>query len=166
MCLLEQRTMSLHRFTLDMRGSGVLLPAFALLLVGSLPVKADSVTYSFFGSAWLQGTSFTYVSPGGFLTFDTGPLAPTTASDVFFYDISGAFFKNDIGSLATFDFVSEDELLLHTTTGCNLDFTIQSGFSHVDSKCPAESLTGGSSVLALGTSSTFLPTSMWLGPAR
>jgi hypothetical protein len=66
--------MSLHRFTLSMRGSGVLSNVFALLLIAGLPVRADSVTYSFFGSAWLQDTSFTYVSPNGFLTFDTGPL--------------------------------------------------------------------------------------------
>jgi hypothetical protein len=142
--------MSLHRFTLSMRGSGVLSNVFALLLIAGLPVRADSVTYSFFGSAWLQDTSFNYVSPNGFLTFDTGPLTPTTATDVFFYDISGAFFKNDIGSLANFDFVSEDELLLHTTTSCSLDFTIRSGFSHVDSECPADTLIGGSSVLAFG----------------
>jgi hypothetical protein len=58
-------------------------------------------------------------------------------------------FKDDIGSLANFDFVSEDELL-HTTTSCSLDFTIRSGFSHVDSECPADTLTGGSSVLAFG----------------
>lgn len=43
--------MSLHRFTLLMRGSGVLLAVFALLLIAGPPVKADSVTYSFFGSA-------------------------------------------------------------------------------------------------------------------
>jgi hypothetical protein len=126
------------------------LIVFALLLIGSLPVKADSVTYSFFGSAWLQGTNFTYVSPGGFLTFDTGPLTPTTATDVFFYDVNGPFFKNDIDSLATFDFVSEDELRLHTTTGCDLDFTIKSGFSAVDSHCHTDTLVGGSSIPASG----------------
>lgn len=127
-----------------------LLILFALLTGASVSLTAGSVTYSFFGSAWLQGTNFQYVSPGGFLSFDTGPLTPTTSTDVFFYDINGAFFVNDIGALATFDFVSEDELLLRTTTGCTLDFTLSSGFSHVSDVCPAEFLTGGSSIPGFG----------------
>lgn len=141
--------MSLHRLAFFMRRSGFLWAVFVLLAT-NIPLQADSVTYSFFGSAWLQGTDFTYVSPDGFLTFDTGPLAPTTATDVFFYDVSGAYFKNDIGALASFDFVSEDELLLHTTTGCSLDFTLQSGNSHVNSHCPAETLIAGSSIPGSG----------------
>ena len=142
--------MSIPRFAPYKWGSRFLLSVFALLLAASLPIQADSVTYSFFGSAWLTGTSFTYVLPDGFLTFDTGPLVPTTATDVFFYDVSGAFFKNDIGALKDFDFVSEDELLLHTITGCSLDFTLQSGNSHVNSHCPAETLVGGSSIPGSG----------------
>jgi len=123
---------------------------WALLLISSNPAKADSVTYSFSGSAWLTGTSFTYVSPSGFLSFDTGPLVPTTAGDVFFYDVSGAYFRNDIGQLATFDFASEDELILHTNTGCSLDFTLVGGFSHAHSICPADQINAGSSVLGFG----------------
>src|SRR3954453_17260943 len=92
------------------RPSQLLAGMLAFLSLACVSARADSVTYSFFGSAWLQGTNFTYVSPSGFLSFDTGPLVPTTATDVFFYDVNGSFFKNDIGSLATFDFVSEDEL--------------------------------------------------------
>jgi hypothetical protein len=121
----------------------------ALLSIACLSARADSVTYSFFGSAWLQGTSFTYVSPAGFLRFDTGPVVPTTASDVFFCDVNGAFFKNDIGSLATFDFVSEDELVLKTSA-CTLDFTIARGDSHVAEACPGSSLISGSSIPASG----------------
>lgn len=124
--------------------------ALGVLLMSAGLTHAESVTYSFFGSEWLTGTDFTYVSPTGFLSFDTGPLVPTTATDVYFYDISGAYFKNDIGALASFDFVTEDELVLKTTTGCILEFTNPGGFSHANSVCPSESFVGGSSVLAFG----------------
>jgi hypothetical protein len=136
-----------HGFNLK---PNLLLSVWAFLLFCDMPAAADSVTYSFFGSAWLTGTNFTYESPSGFLAFDTGRLVPTTSTDVFFYDVSGNYFKNDIGKLANFDFVSEDELLLHTTTGCSLDFTIVSGFSHVKEACPADTLNGGSSIPAFG----------------
>ena len=132
-----------------MRMDGVMRGAVLVFLATCLSAKAESVTYSFFGSAWLQGTDFTFVSPTGFLGFDTGPLVPTTASDVFFYDVNGAYFKNDIGALVSFDFVSEDELLLKTT-GCTLAFTLSSGNSHVLASCPASSLDAGSSISGSG----------------
>jgi hypothetical protein len=52
--------------------------------------------------------------------------------------------------LKDFDFVSEDELVIHTTTLCTLDFYIANGKSAVHSKCPGDTLDGGSSVLAFG----------------
>jgi hypothetical protein len=85
--------MSLHRFTLSMRGSGVLSNVFALLLIAGLPVRADSVTYSFFGSAWLQDTSFTYVSPHRFSHLRHRPADADYCHRCIFYDISGAFFN-------------------------------------------------------------------------
>jgi hypothetical protein len=127
-----------------------LLLALLLPLIGATGVRAESVTYSFFGSAWLTGTNFTYVSPTGFLSFDTGPLAPTTATDVFFYNVYGTYFKHDIGALATFDFVSEDELVLKTTTGCNIDFTLPGGVSAVHYVCPNDTLIATSSISGSG----------------
>src|ERR1700681_4793903 len=54
-----------------------------LLLVFQLPARADTVTYTFTGSGSLAGTNFTYISTSGFLSFPTGNLVPTTATDLF-----------------------------------------------------------------------------------
>ncbi|HWC98774.1 MAG TPA: PEP-CTERM sorting domain-containing protein [Candidatus Sulfopaludibacter sp.] len=129
--------------------SATFLGLLAFLSIAN-SARADSVTYSFFGTAWLTGTDFTYVSPGGFLSFDTGPLVPTTSTDVYFYNVNGTYFQHDIGPLATFDFVSGNEFVLTTSTACTVDFTIEAGDSHAKLDCPTDMLTTSSSVPASG----------------
>jgi PEP-CTERM motif-containing protein len=70
-----------------------------LLLVFQLPARADTVTYTFTGADGLAGTNFTYVSTSGFLSFPTGNLVPTTATDFFFDGV-------DKGPLGTINFNS------------------------------------------------------------
>jgi PEP-CTERM motif len=72
--------------------------AFLFALVAPTAALANSVTYTFTGTNDFAGTSFTYVSPTGFLTFSTPQIVPTTASDLFF---DGA----DEGSILNFVFV-------------------------------------------------------------
>jgi hypothetical protein len=135
------------RYKVLCQGAAVL----ALMVFLESPAAADSETYSFFGSGFLEGTSFTYISPGGFLTFPSGPLVPTTATDLFFHDVSGADFPIDTGQIIDFDFVSEDELLLHSNGfATTYDFTIRNGFSFTHLTGPAYSLDSGSSILAFG----------------
>src|ERR1700733_13825245 len=71
---------------------------FLFALVAPTAALADSVTYTFTGADEFAGTSFTYVSPTGFLTFDTPEIVPTPASDFF---IDGV----DEGSIYSFLFV-------------------------------------------------------------
>jgi hypothetical protein len=82
--------------------------AFLAALFGALTAAhADTVTYSFTGSASLAGTDFTYVDTSGFLSFDTGELAPTTATDLFNTSAGG-----DQGPLTGFDFIAGNQYQL------------------------------------------------------
>jgi len=72
--------------------------AFLFALIAPTAALAESVTYTFTGADEFAGTSFTYVSPTGFLTFDTPEIVPTTASDLFNHGV-------DEGSIYSFVFV-------------------------------------------------------------
>jgi hypothetical protein len=72
--------------------------AFLFALVAPTAALANSVTYTFTGTDDFAGTSFTYISPTGFLTFSSQQIVPTTASDLFY---QGA----DEGAIFTFVFV-------------------------------------------------------------
>jgi hypothetical protein len=127
--------------------------AFLFLIGVTVRTHAEgaSVTYSFFGSGFLEGTRFTYVSPSGYLTFPSGPLVPTTSTDLFFHDVAGADVPIDDGSIVDFDFVSEDEFVLHGKGfATTYDFTIENGFSFARLSGPSYSLSAGSSILAFG----------------
>jgi PEP-CTERM motif len=75
-----------------------ILAAFTCLLLSGVSAHADTVTYTFTGTGRLLGTSFTYVDTAGFLSFDTGELTPTVATDL--------LFEGDQGAITGFDFVS------------------------------------------------------------
>jgi hypothetical protein len=84
---------------------------FLLLLCvfASAPAaNASSITYTFTGAQGLSGTNFTYISPSGFLAFDTGILTPTTSTDL---HVLGA----DYGPLTGFDFESSTVLDLFSS---------------------------------------------------
>src|SRR5215467_7143365 len=53
---------------------GLVVAAIFICLSFGRTAKADSVTYTFTGAGLLVGTSFTYVSPSGFLSSPTGML--------------------------------------------------------------------------------------------
>jgi hypothetical protein len=84
---------------------------FLLLLCvfASAPAaNASSITYTFTGAQDLSGTNFTYISPSGFLAFDTGILTPTTSTDL---HLAGT----DYGALTGFDFESSTVFDLFTS---------------------------------------------------
>jgi hypothetical protein len=72
--------------------------AFLFALVAApTAALASSVTYTFTGADDLAGTSFTYVSPTGFLAFNTPEIVPTSASDLFYQGV-------DDGAIYSFTF--------------------------------------------------------------
>jgi hypothetical protein len=79
------------------------------LLAVQVPAKAESITYTFTGTDREAGTSFTYISPTGFLSFDTGNLIPTTASDLIYDSL-------DYGPITGFDFHNSGSYNIYGTT--------------------------------------------------
>jgi len=86
----------------------------ALLLFAAIApaAHADTITYSYVAGAQsvLAGTTFTIVSPGGFLSYGATLITPTTASDVF-YD--GA----DIGPITGVEFLDSTDICLDGSCG-------------------------------------------------
>jgi hypothetical protein len=88
----------------------LVVPAIFVLICSVLPAKATSITYTFTDTGSLAGTTFSYVSPSGFLSFVpcvnplvngcglTQFLTPTTATDLL-DSISG-----DLGPITSFQF--------------------------------------------------------------
>jgi hypothetical protein len=100
-----------------------LLISLGLLFVVLLNVQAahaTSITYTYTGIGPIIGTNFTYVDPTGFLAFDTGVVAPTTATHLF-------ILGTDVGQLTGFDFISSTFYRLYTGAG-PIDVGVSSGY--------------------------------------
>ena len=90
-----------------------LIFAFSAALAAGTPLAhASSITYTFTSTSpdSFAGTTFTYVDPAGFLTFDSGILTPTTAGDLFFGG-------SDYGHLTGFDFISSTAIKFLVANG-------------------------------------------------
>jgi PEP-CTERM motif len=94
--------------------------AFLCALVAPTAALADSVTYTFTGANDFAGTSFTYISPTGFLAFSSQEIVPTTASDLF---VDGV----DEGAIYTFVFVE----LSPGVEGYSIEATLESAAPEV-----------------------------------
>lgn len=127
---------------------------FALALLFAFAVvppsaHASSITYTFTGAGFLAGTSFTYVDPTGFLSFDTGVLAPTTSSDLI-------PFGSDYGKLSGFDFISATEFeFFGTPSGNTAETTGGSGYQ-IGALTTSESLLGAGT-LSITNTATVTP---------
>jgi hypothetical protein len=112
-------------------------------LIAAPEANATSVTYTFTGTGILfGGTDFTYVDPTGFLTVDTGQLAPTTSTDLFVDGI-------DEGPMTAFDFQSSTSYVFYNASS-SFGFGLIGGSTYqVGALTTGESLGTASGTLAI-----------------
>ena len=110
--------------------------------------KAESVTYTFTGSGFLAGTDFTYIDPSGFLSFNSGNLTPTTATDL----LDGS----DEGELVQFDFIDATDYSLSSAAQTFLGLGLSTHYQ-IGSFTLGESLGSGTLVIAPTSSTSVTP---------
>lgn len=88
-----------------------LVSLVCILLPRSL--RADPILYSFAGDGIYAGTSWTYLSTSGYLTYGSLPYYPTTASNFVYQSV-------DYGALGEIEFFSANRLDMFRA---NLPFT-------------------------------------------